>query len=85
VIRVDWACDGTWSLLRRNGERSEQTLAADTYTHPNLIILNFNGRRWRRVSVVIPRDRIDAETFRRLYVRLQITRRTRGEPPPAAS
>ena len=73
VVRLEWDCDDRWRLFTLGGEVRDGRLRADTYLHPYLIILNFKGRLLRRTSVVIAPDRLDAESFRRLYVRLKIS------------
>ncbi len=86
IVKIEWGEDGVWRLATRAEDAFEAFLAADTYLHPHLIILNFyrsNGLQAlrsllfahgfrRRNSVVILPDRLDQMSFRRLYVRLNI-------------
>ncbi len=70
VTGIDWTGEGRWLLTLRNGEQITARLAQDSYLHPQLVILSFHRGRWRRQSVVLCRDAVDQESFRRLRVRL---------------
>lgn len=74
-----WDAQGQWTLRLRDGREFDARLLGDSLLTARLVILNFAASRFRRVSLVIPPDRLDAETFRRLRVRLRIEG---GKPDP---
>lgn len=73
--------DGRWSLRRTTGEEFTARLLPGAYVHPQLIILTFqrDEERWRRSTVVLLRDTLDATSLRRLRMRLNLTTDT-GKP-----
>lgn len=74
VVRVLWNAADVWSLCLRDGTTLEAQLVPGSFVHPLLTVLNFRITRWRRVSVVIFPGRVDAEMFRKLRVKLRLTR-----------
>ena len=74
VVRLLWNAADVWSLTFRDGTTTEAQLLSGSFVHPILTVLNFRITRWRRVSVVIFPGRVDAEIFRKLRVRLRLTR-----------
>lgn len=68
VVALVWERDGAWRLLERGGREPVCRLRPDSYVHPLLTVLNFTGER--RGAVVLLPDSLDADTFRRLRVRL---------------
>jgi toxin CptA len=76
IVQLIWDAEGKWTLLTLKGERLEAQLLPITYLHPRLVILNFRlGKPWERRAVMLLPDSVDADTFRRLRVRLALTRR----------
>lgn len=69
VKRLVWEKTGDW-ILERNGTQRRARLLGSSFVHPRLVILNFNLDGRRTCSVVLSWDSVDAETFRRLRVRL---------------
>jgi len=67
-----------WALRDSAGNVVVTRLLPGCYLHPQLVVLNFarNGERWRRRRVVILADMLDADSFRRLRVRLLAAPRT---------
>lgn len=74
VVRVLWTATNTWLLSLHDGTASDAQLLPGSFVHPLLTVLNFRITRWRRVSVVIFPGRVDAEMFRKLRVKLRLTR-----------
>ncbi|MCB1874538.1 MAG: hypothetical protein KDH88_01030 [Chromatiales bacterium] len=72
LVGLVWDAGGEWILRRRDGQEFKACLLGDSLLTARLVILNFSRSRWRRVSLVIPPDRLDKESFRRLRVRLRI-------------
>lgn len=68
VIRVELSEDMTGTLVLYNGNRITGRLAANTFVHPVLTILDFSVSRFSGRSIVIFPDGIDAEIFRQLRV-----------------
>lgn len=79
ITQIVWDREGRWWLTTRGQDVLECELARDSYLHPRAIVLSFRRARFARCAAVISGDRLDPETFRRLYVRLTIEGRTR--PP----
>lgn len=71
AARVDG--DGSW-YVELQGETRPVTLHPDTYVHPWLVILRFRGLPAGSRVLLVPRDAVSAETFRRLRVLLNLTR-----------
>jgi toxin CptA len=75
IVQLIWDAEGKWTLLTLKGERLTAQLQPTTYLHPHLVILNFRlGKLWERRAVVLLPDSVDADTFRRLRVRLALTK-----------
>jgi len=70
ITALEWRADGSWLLTARNGNNMNLALKADSYVHPALVILNFSGAGYRLFSVVLFRDSLDDDSFRRLRLRL---------------
>jgi toxin CptA len=76
--RTPWAVreallgeDG-WEITLGSGARHPARLAPSTFVGTSLVVLNFHCQRWSRCSLVLPPDRIDAQTRRRLRARLRL-------------
>lgn len=78
IVRLVWDADDAWLLVTAAGRELAAVLMTSSYVHPWLAVLNFQTegtgvrRLWRRRSVVLLPDALDAESFRRLRVRLRI-------------
>jgi len=70
ITEVNWTSDGRWLLTTRSGDSFPARLSENSFLHPQLVVLNFNRGRWKRQSVILFRDALDQESFRRLRVRL---------------
>jgi toxin CptA len=68
-----------WELVRRTGEVQPAALLASTYVGQRLIVLNFALAGWRRLSLPLASDSLDAETMRRLRVVLRWLNTSRAE------
>lgn len=66
---------GIWYLLNNQGKIHEAQLMGDSYLSSWLIIANFelldNGKR---ISILITKDRLNKNEFRRLTVQLRMTK-----------
>ena len=71
IQRLVWQTENDWRLEFSGGETLTAELLPSSFLHPWLVILNLRveGRRLP-VSVALPRDSLDATTFRQLRVRL---------------
>ena len=65
IRRAVWQADGSWRLIRSDGQAETAGLLLPCYTSRWLAVLRFPGR-----ALVLPRDGLDADTWRRLRVRL---------------
>ncbi len=80
TVKIIWDTDDVWQLETKNGQRSMVTLMPDSYVHPTISILRFNYSSNQRsvwaslcaVTVILLKDNVDEENFRRLRVRLKI-------------
>lgn len=72
VCSVDWG-EGKHCLLGlHSGRQEEVSLSAEAFVLPWLVILNFRNRRHYRQYLVLLPDMLDAETYRRLRVRMKL-------------
>lgn len=65
IRRAVWQADGSWRLIQTDGRAETAGLRLPCYTSRWLAVLRFRGR-----TLVLPRDGMDANTWRRLRVRL---------------
>lgn len=74
VVRLTWEGDGLWRLRTAAGREYTARLLPGSYANAALVILNFalHDSRWRRRSVVLLPDAVDATTLRQLRVRLRM-------------
>jgi len=79
VVGVIWDADDVWQLEMQNGRRSTVTLLPDSYVHPSISILRFNYvsdqqsvRGSLSATVILLKDNVNADSFRRLRVRLKV-------------
>lgn len=70
VVRLLWDAQDQWTLTRRDGIACSAKLLPGSYLHPALTVLNYKVSNWHRTSVVILPQRVDAEDFRKLRVRM---------------
>lgn len=61
---------GEWLLELAHGSKLTVTLKPMTFVHPMLVVMSFQGDR-RIHRVILTPDTLDADTFRRLRVRLR--------------
>jgi len=72
IVGLVWENSGDWELTRRDGKKETACLLPSSFVQPSLIVLNFRIEgSWRRPSVVLFRDAEDADTLRRLRVRMR--------------
>ncbi len=74
IVGLIWDIDDDWFILQKNGEKKSATLDGNSFIHPFFSILNFkqDGRVLTR-SVILLKDNINQNVFRRLRVRLKVT------------
>ncbi len=72
IEQLEWPAGNEWRLYRHDSTVETGVLVPGAYLHPWLVVLAFRVGRWRRHVVILP-DMLDAETFRRLRVRLRLT------------
>lgn len=65
--------DGTCALQRRRSPDWEEGRVVDQWVYPRLtlLVLRLSQRKWP-VSVVIPQDAVEKDSFRRLRVQLRL-------------
>lgn len=68
---LQWQPDGQW-LLKRKNRKLNVSLQANSLVTPFLTILNFISPEGHPFTLVIFKDNIDVEDFRRLRVRLKV-------------
>lgn len=71
LIRLNWSAEGRWTAMTRNGSELDLQLAADSYWHADILVLNFRAGRKRRSVVLLP-DMIARGLFRQLRVRIRL-------------
>lgn len=63
--------DGRWELQLDDGKREEACLLGSSLVNPVFVILHFHSGKKRR-SLLICRDSLETEEFRRLRVALRV-------------
>ena len=75
IRNIVWGNDDRWILITEDGEELRAQLLTSSFVHPQLTTVNLKlaAMPWynRYRSFVFMRDNLDAETFRRLRVRLR--------------
>ena len=84
IVHLTWDGDGRWRLTQRDGRMLEVALEHGSYSHPALVALALRGVDGRLHRVLVARDRIDGESFRRLRVRLRCQGAARDDDDRAA-
>lgn len=84
IVELIWDAMGEWTLRDASGSEIQARLLPGAYVHPQWVILNFvpAGQRWhwRRRTVILLNDMLDADSLRRLRVRLLAAPHTPPEP-----
>ena len=73
LLGAVWESDGAWTVVDAGGNRHEAWLLDSSYVHPRLLILNFRLAGGVRTMVLLP-DSLPPSVFRRLLVRLRLSR-----------
>lgn len=71
IVHLAWDRGGRWRLIQRDGRVVDARLDQGTYVHPLLVALALRDADGRTRRVMVVSDRIDAQDFRRLRVRLR--------------
>jgi toxin CptA len=74
IVGLVWDVEDNWTLISAAGNALNARLEPGSYVHPWLMVLNFyTDAKWRNTAVVLFPDALDAQTHRRLRVRLNLT------------
>ena len=84
VVRAVWESSGRWRLTDALGVERAGELLAESYVHPQLVLLNFKLDGAGRRSLVLLPDSEDRQTLRELRVRLRTRASGRDQPEPPA-
>ncbi|MDA1107261.1 MAG: hypothetical protein O2845_02530 [Proteobacteria bacterium] len=84
ILELVWDALGEWILHDAAGSEIQARLLPGAYVHPQWVILNFvpvaQRWPWRRYTVILLGDMLDADSLRRLRVRLLAAPHTPPEP-----
>ena len=73
IKSLTWKDEAEWIIEFKNGEQYETQLLPSTFMSSWLVVLYFTASEGQpRRSITLIRDALDAESFRRLRVRLNI-------------
>lgn len=73
ICRLVWDADEHWTIYFTHGVSVPARLLPGSFVHHSLVVLIFAlETKRRRHALVLTRDSLDADTFRRLRVRLKI-------------
>jgi toxin CptA len=75
-----WTNEGGWQVTDGTGRDQVATLMPDFHALPAVVILNLRLAEGGRRSLVLPADTVEADTLRRLRVRLRLAGRRQDEP-----
>ncbi|NKN33713.1 protein YgfX [Marichromatium bheemlicum] len=71
IVVARWDADGGWRLWLRDGRELHARLSAASFVAPGLVVLHWRIGWLRRRALVLFADALDADTLRRLRVRLR--------------
>jgi toxin CptA len=72
IHSLTWQADGTWTIAFVSGAETQARLTPATFISLPLVVINLRRGRWRRFSLPLFADAVDAEPLRRLRQRLRI-------------
>jgi len=79
VVRLIWGEDGLWTLVARDGSSRDAALLGDSYVSLPLVVLRLSCLDGGTRAVALVGDMVDADTLRRLRVRLKLEGTGDGE------
>jgi len=83
IVGLVWDRNDDWLVLDKSGKQWEVVLDGNSFVHPWFSILNFKQEnKWLSQSVMLLSDNVDKNDYRRLRVRLRVTR---NNPDSSAS
>ena len=75
INKIVWDANDGWLISSRIAENSKMILLGDSFIHPLLTVLRFKQQKKNfATNVVLLKDNIDENEFRRLRVRLKLSR-----------
>ena len=78
VTRLEWNTRDEWSVSFAGTETWQPARLLSATVYPWLVVLALRSETGMRVAVVLSRDAVDRETFRRLRGRLRLGVRSAG-------
>lgn len=74
ITAAEWDGEEEWLLFTGKGKRCRARLLGSSYVQPWLMVLNFMclGKEGGRASLILMPDALDADSQRRLRVRLRL-------------
>lgn len=72
IRKAVWHADGTWHVEGADGARSFARLLPSTFFHSLLVVLHFRVEGGGRRYMVLCRDSLGPEQFRRLRARMRV-------------
>lgn len=78
---VYWDSSGSWRIRFVSGQERDAQLSLSSFVTLQLVVLNFRLSPWRRRSLVIFADALDAEQLRRLRQALRASGSARESTP----
>lgn len=75
IRKIIWDANDDWLISTRIAENVKMTLQRDSFIHPMLTVLRFKqSGKFFPVSAILLKDNINENEFRRLRVRLTLSR-----------
>lgn len=69
IIRVERNIDKQWSCHQRDNYSNDNLKLVNSFVIPELVILNLqHSNRWKKKSILIMEDTVDADLFRQLRI-----------------
>lgn len=71
-VSINWDSEGDWQVSFEGQERVSARLCGTSIVNRNFVWLHLRSEKRRLISLILPRDCLSAQCFRRLRVRLLI-------------
>lgn len=72
IVELEMDTEDECAVRQRGSDHWQECRMSAAWVHPTLVVLRLTGERGGRFNLVVARDAVPAEAFRRLRVRLRL-------------